>query len=63
MPPPPGCRGWGPDGRPGRGAPLTDPAEIAGTVAAYRDLGADELVLYCYGDDPAQVEALADLIR
>ncbi|MFG1927028.1 LLM class flavin-dependent oxidoreductase [Cryptosporangium sp. NPDC048952] len=41
------------------GEPLTDPAEIANTVAAYREFGADELVLYCYGDDVAQVEALA----
>ncbi|WP_433294825.1 LLM class flavin-dependent oxidoreductase [Actinoplanes sp. CA-030573] len=49
-------------GRPGWGAPLTDPAEIADTVAAYREFGADELVLYCYGDDPGQVPALARLV-
>jgi alkanesulfonate monooxygenase SsuD/methylene tetrahydromethanopterin reductase-like flavin-dependent oxidoreductase (luciferase family) len=46
-------------GRPGWGAPLSDPAEIADTVAAYRELGADELILYCYGEDPAQIEDLA----
>jgi alkanesulfonate monooxygenase SsuD/methylene tetrahydromethanopterin reductase-like flavin-dependent oxidoreductase (luciferase family) len=39
--------------------PLSDPTEIADTVAAYRDFGADELVLYCYADDPAQIEELA----
>lgn len=46
-------------GRPGWGAPLTDLAEISGTVAAYRDFGADELVLYCYADDPGQIAELA----
>jgi len=44
-------RGWG--------APLSDPAEIADTVAAYREFGADELVLYCWADDPDQIETLA----
>ncbi|AGL19748.1 LLM class flavin-dependent oxidoreductase [Actinoplanes sp. N902-109] len=48
-------------GRPGFGEPLTDPAQIADTIAAYRDFGADELVLYCYGDDPDQVDQLAQL--
>jgi alkanesulfonate monooxygenase SsuD/methylene tetrahydromethanopterin reductase-like flavin-dependent oxidoreductase (luciferase family) len=43
--------------------PLSDPAEIAGTVAAYRDFGADELVLYCYADDPGQIEELAEVGR
>ena len=50
-------------GRPGWGAPLTDPAEIADTVAAYRDFGADELILYCYADDPAQVTELARITQ
>jgi len=50
-------------GRPGWGEPLTDPARIADTVAAYRDFGADELVLYCYGDDPDQIEELASVTR
>ncbi|WP_436523257.1 LLM class flavin-dependent oxidoreductase [Actinoplanes sp. HUAS TT8] len=48
-------------GRPGWGAPMTDPAEIAETVAAYREFGADELIFYCYGDDPRQIELLAAL--
>jgi alkanesulfonate monooxygenase SsuD/methylene tetrahydromethanopterin reductase-like flavin-dependent oxidoreductase (luciferase family) len=50
-------------GRPGWGEPLSDPARIADTVAAYRDFGADELVMYCYADDPAQVDALAEITR
>ncbi|MFI5892916.1 hypothetical protein ACIA5D_22670 [Actinoplanes sp. NPDC051513] len=36
---------------------------VAGAVAEYRELGADEVVLYCYGDDPGQVEVLAALIE
>jgi alkanesulfonate monooxygenase SsuD/methylene tetrahydromethanopterin reductase-like flavin-dependent oxidoreductase (luciferase family) len=50
-------------GRDDWGAPLSDPGQIAETVAAYREFGADELVLYCYGDDPAQVEELAAAAR
>lgn len=53
-------RGGGGDGW---GAPLSDPHEIAAAVAAYRDFGADELVLYCYADDPGQVEELAAVAR
>jgi alkanesulfonate monooxygenase SsuD/methylene tetrahydromethanopterin reductase-like flavin-dependent oxidoreductase (luciferase family) len=49
-------------GRPGWGAPLTDLAEIADTIAAYRDFGADELVLYCYADDPDQIADLATCV-
>jgi alkanesulfonate monooxygenase SsuD/methylene tetrahydromethanopterin reductase-like flavin-dependent oxidoreductase (luciferase family) len=50
-------------GRAGWGEPLSDPAQIAETVAAYREFGADELVLYCYADDPTQVDALAAIAR
>ncbi|GAA2376767.1 LLM class flavin-dependent oxidoreductase [Dactylosporangium salmoneum] len=46
-------------GRPGWGAPLSDPEQIAGAIEAYRALGADEVVLYCYADDPAQLDTLA----
>ncbi|GAA2858753.1 luciferase [Actinoplanes cyaneus] len=49
-------------GRPGWGAPLSDPALIAETVAAYHEFGADELIFYCYGDDPRQVELLAGIV-
>ncbi|GGN64081.1 luciferase [Actinoplanes lobatus] len=50
-------------GRAGWGAPLSDPAQIAETVAAYREFGADELVFYCYGENPSQVEALAEIVH
>lgn len=50
-------------GNPGWGEPLTDPARITDTVAGYRELGADEVVFYCYGDDPKQVEELAAIVR
>ncbi|KWV30849.1 luciferase [Micromonospora rifamycinica] len=46
-------------GRDDWGVPIADPKELLDTVAAYRAFGADELVLYCYADDPAQVDALA----
>nr|BFE55699.1 LLM class flavin-dependent oxidoreductase [Dactylosporangium thailandense] len=49
-------------GREGWGDPISDPKQLADTVAAYRDFGADELVLYCWGDDPAQIEILASLL-
>jgi alkanesulfonate monooxygenase SsuD/methylene tetrahydromethanopterin reductase-like flavin-dependent oxidoreductase (luciferase family) len=45
------------------GEPISDAFELADTVAAYREFGADELVLYCYADDVAQVEALAMAVR
>lgn len=44
------------------GEPLIDPGEIAEAVAAYRELGADELVFYCYGEDSRQVEDLAAVV-
>ncbi|MEV4276941.1 LLM class flavin-dependent oxidoreductase [Actinoplanes xinjiangensis] len=50
-------------GRPGWGEPVSDPAELADTVAAHREFGADELILYCWGDDPRQVEHLAAVLR
>jgi alkanesulfonate monooxygenase SsuD/methylene tetrahydromethanopterin reductase-like flavin-dependent oxidoreductase (luciferase family) len=50
-------------GRPGFGEPISDPAELADTVDAYRDFGADELVLYCYADEPDQVEEFAAVLR
>jgi len=41
---------------------LTTPAQIRETIAAFADLGADEVMLYCYGLDPAQVDRIADLL-
>ncbi|WP_433206965.1 LLM class flavin-dependent oxidoreductase [Dactylosporangium sp. CS-047395] len=46
-------------GREGWGEPISDPGQLAETVAAYREFGADELILYCWGDDPGQIELLA----
>ncbi|WP_020660123.1 LLM class flavin-dependent oxidoreductase [Amycolatopsis benzoatilytica] len=40
---------------------LTTPGDIRAAIRGYRDLGADEVMLYCYGGDPDQVERLADL--
>jgi alkanesulfonate monooxygenase SsuD/methylene tetrahydromethanopterin reductase-like flavin-dependent oxidoreductase (luciferase family) len=50
-------------GQPGCGEPLSDPTQIADAVSGYREFGADELVLYCYADDPGQVEDLAAIVR
>ncbi|MFE9019130.1 LLM class flavin-dependent oxidoreductase [Streptomyces sp. NPDC007808] len=41
---------------------LTTPAEIRAALTAYADLGADEVMLYCYGLDPDQVDRLADVL-
>lgn len=41
---------------------LTTPAGIREAIAAFADLGADEVMLYCYGRDPNQVDRLADLL-
>lgn len=40
----------------------TTPDEIRATIRQFADLGADEVMLYCYGTDPDQVDRLADLI-
>ena len=50
-------------GRPGWGEPLTEPAQISDAVGAYRELSADEVVFYCYGDDPRQIGALSAIVR
>jgi alkanesulfonate monooxygenase SsuD/methylene tetrahydromethanopterin reductase-like flavin-dependent oxidoreductase (luciferase family) len=50
-------------GKPGWGEPLSDPGQIGDTVAAYRQFGADELVLYCYAEDPKQVDILAGIVH
>ncbi|GAA0571433.1 LLM class flavin-dependent oxidoreductase [Paractinoplanes ferrugineus] len=49
-------------GRDDWGVPIADPAELVDTVAAYRAFGADELILYCYADDPTQVDHLARVL-
>ncbi|WP_067835232.1 LLM class flavin-dependent oxidoreductase [Nocardia lijiangensis] len=40
----------------------TTTAEIRTTIRQFADLGADEVMLYCYGGDPGQVDRLADVI-
>ncbi|MFI6739315.1 LLM class flavin-dependent oxidoreductase [Nonomuraea sp. NPDC050451] len=40
----------------------TTAAEIRETVAAYRDLGAHEVMLSCWSDDIEQIDRLADLL-
>ncbi|MEY9933259.1 alkanesulfonate monooxygenase SsuD/methylene tetrahydromethanopterin reductase-like flavin-dependent oxidoreductase (luciferase family) [Catenulispora sp. GP43] len=41
---------------------LTTPAAIRHTIAQYADLGVDEVMLYCYGRDPGQVERIAEAL-
>ncbi|GHH24355.1 LLM class flavin-dependent oxidoreductase [Streptomyces lanatus] len=41
---------------------LTTPAEIRAALTAYADLGVDEVMLYCYGQDPDQVDRMADVV-
>lgn len=41
---------------------LTTPAAIRDTIAQFAELGASEVVLYCHGKDPAQVDRLADVV-
>ncbi|NEB11122.1 LLM class flavin-dependent oxidoreductase [Streptomyces coelicoflavus] len=41
---------------------LTTAPEIRAAVDAFRDIGADEVVLYCWASDPDQVDRLADAV-
>ncbi|MFL9655226.1 LLM class flavin-dependent oxidoreductase [Streptomyces sp. PB17] len=41
---------------------LTTAPEIRAAVDAFRDIGADEVVLYCWSSDPDQVDRLADVV-
>jgi alkanesulfonate monooxygenase SsuD/methylene tetrahydromethanopterin reductase-like flavin-dependent oxidoreductase (luciferase family) len=41
---------------------LTTAQAVREALTAYADLGADEVMLYCYGLDPAQVDRLADVL-
>lgn len=40
----------------------TTPATVRAAVGAFADLGADEVVLYCWAGDVAQVERIADAV-
>ncbi|MEV6098100.1 LLM class flavin-dependent oxidoreductase [Nocardia sp. NPDC051981] len=44
------------------GGMLTTPGEIRDAIRQFGDLGADEVMLYCYGRDADQVDRLADVI-
>jgi alkanesulfonate monooxygenase SsuD/methylene tetrahydromethanopterin reductase-like flavin-dependent oxidoreductase (luciferase family) len=50
-------------GRDDWGKPVSDAGELTDLVGRYREFGADELVLYCYGDDPDQVDRIAEILR
>ncbi|MER7685755.1 LLM class flavin-dependent oxidoreductase [Streptomyces sp. NPDC097610] len=41
---------------------LTTPTKIRAALAEFADLGADEVMLYCHGVDPHQVDRLAELL-
>ncbi|WP_338907930.1 LLM class flavin-dependent oxidoreductase [Streptomyces nigra] len=41
---------------------LTTPAAIRAALSAYAGLGVHEVMLYCYGVDPDQVDRLADVL-
>ncbi|MFI6214610.1 LLM class flavin-dependent oxidoreductase [Nocardia brasiliensis] len=41
---------------------LTTPDDIRSAIKQFADLGADEVMLYCYGDDADQIDRLADVI-
>ncbi|WP_067890381.1 LLM class flavin-dependent oxidoreductase [Nocardia vaccinii] len=41
---------------------LTTPEQIRSAIRQFEDLGADEVMLYCYGTDPDQVDRLADAV-
>ena len=41
---------------------LTTAADVRDAIAGFADLGADEVMLYCYGLDPAQADRLAEIL-
>lgn len=41
---------------------LTTPEQIRTVTKQFADLGADEVIFYCYGRDPEQVDRLADTL-
>ncbi|HVV09987.1 LLM class flavin-dependent oxidoreductase, partial [Amycolatopsis sp.] len=42
---------------------LTSPAEITAAIRGYGDLGADEVMLYCWSPDVHQLDRLAELVQ
>lgn len=47
---------------PGRIRLLTTPRQVRDAVTAFTDLGADEVMLYCWARDPGQIDRLADVL-
>ncbi|MCZ4124371.1 LLM class flavin-dependent oxidoreductase [Streptomyces sp. H39-S7] len=41
---------------------LGTPKEIQAAVSAYTDVGADEVILYCWSPDPGQIDRLTDTL-
>lgn len=41
---------------------LATTAQIREAVTGFTDIGADEVMLYCWGTDPDQVDRLADAL-
>ena len=41
---------------------LSTPGQIRAAIAQFEDLGADEVMLYCHGRDPGQVDRLAEIL-
>jgi hypothetical protein len=41
---------------------LTTPTQISDTIRRYGELGADEVMLYCWAADVDQIDRLADLV-
>jgi alkanesulfonate monooxygenase SsuD/methylene tetrahydromethanopterin reductase-like flavin-dependent oxidoreductase (luciferase family) len=41
---------------------LTTPGQIRAAIARFEDLGVDEVMLYCHGRDPGQVDRLAEVV-
>jgi alkanesulfonate monooxygenase SsuD/methylene tetrahydromethanopterin reductase-like flavin-dependent oxidoreductase (luciferase family) len=41
---------------------LTSPAQIRAAIGQFEDLGVDEVMLYCHGRDPGQVDRLAEVV-
>jgi len=41
---------------------LTTPGQIRAAIAQFEDLGVDEVMLYCHGRDPGQVDRLGAIV-
>jgi alkanesulfonate monooxygenase SsuD/methylene tetrahydromethanopterin reductase-like flavin-dependent oxidoreductase (luciferase family) len=41
---------------------LVTPSQIRSAITAFGDLGADEVMLYCWSPDPEQVDRIADIV-